>query len=79
METEDALISISRIFLAYTVKTSPWRSHLERLYRGTGSRNCRVYCGNKRNGAAGSDKVWNQQVDGTYGGNKIERFVWVVR
>ena len=54
----------------------------ERLHRTKGTGVRRVYSGAKCDGKTGSQNVWGQQIYGTYGCNKIERFlskvIWTI-
>ena len=50
----------------------------EGLYRGESSRDCILYYREQCNCKTDRKGIWNQQIYGTYGCNKMERFVWVI-
>lgn len=68
--------------LAYDVKNILRGDHLEGIYRRAGSGHRQLHHRPQCYRQADGEKIWNQQIDCTYGSNKIERkiknTVWIV-
>ena len=52
--------------------------YIEGLYRRTGNGDCQLYYREQCDSKADGESIWNQQINRTYGCNKMERFVWMI-